>query len=217
MNSAVQIRPTDAYSVFTPDDSVEGDDARFHAGPVVFLVPERASGQPPNLYIVVDGWISFASPYAADPGRRGTTCFGTQVGYFRLKNDKLSHIYGAHYDMEEVLAGHPIFHAQIRSMDRLRSVIAQEFRIAASEEEDLAQGLLSNVRTPTAQMDVFAVITQIGADHLMTGESGPQVLDAFARLRGACDFFLGAGGRLAYLNSPPAIHCYRSTHWYERT
>ena len=127
------------------------------------------------------------------------------------------HVYGVHYDMDEVSPGHPVFHAQFRTQAAMASVIEDRFRLRFDSScEDMSQGLLRNVRVPTAQMDIFSVITQIGADHLLAKTSGPEVRTAFGRLRGACDFFLGAGARAAYLSKFPASHCYRSTHWYER-
>ena len=36
---------------------------------------------------------------------------------------------------------------------------------------DLSKGWLRTVRTPTPQMDVFSVVIQIGADHLLSENS----------------------------------------------
>ncbi len=213
MYPSSEIRPGDSRDVFSPDGS--SGEPKFNAGPVVFRVPERASSREVNLFIVVSGWIVFARPDTTDP-RRTTLRFGTQVGYFRAKGDQLTHVYGAHYDMDEELPGHPVFHAQMCSQLSLGSAISQQFHMPFEGEDDRAAGLLRNVRTPTAQMDVFSVVTQIGADHLVSEASGPEVQAAFKKLRGACDFFVGAGGRLAYMNNPPAARCYRSTHWYGR-
>lgn len=182
----------------------------------MFHVPERANGGESNLYVAVLGWISFGAPLASDP-RRTTLQFGTQVGYFRVKGGQLVHIYGVHYDMDETLPGHPVFHAQMSSQVELGTDVSRLFNLQLDTGDDLPGVLLRNVRTPTAQMDVFSVITQIGADHLVSEASGPEVHAAFARLRDACDFFMGAAGRLAYLSSLPATHCYRSTHWYARS
>jgi hypothetical protein len=134
-----------------------------------------------------------------------------------VKGDQLSHVYGAHYDMDEVLPGHPVFHSQMTSQMSYLSTITDLFHQSYAKCDDLAAGLLANVRTPTAQMDAFSVITQIGADHLLSERSAVEVLTAFQTLRAACDFFVGAGGRLPYLNAEGPSRCYRSTHWYERT
>ena len=207
------IRPGDARDVFSPDASSR--EPKFIAGPVVFRVPERASSPTADLYVVLSGWISFAPPRNADP-RRTTLRFGTGVGYFHAKADQLTHVYGAHYDMDEELPGHPVFHVQMCSQAGLATAIIERFHMSFDKQDDRTAGLLPNIRTPTAQMDVFSVITQIGADHLVSEASGPEVHAAFRKLRGACDFFVGAAGRLAYLCNAPAAQCYRSTHWYGR-
>lgn len=83
------------------------------------------------------------------------------------------------------------------------------------EIEPVMGRILRNVRTPSAQMDFFAVMTQICADHLIAATSSSDVRSAFGTLRDASDFFVGAAHRLAYLNTAPAIGCYRSKYWYE--
>jgi hypothetical protein len=213
MRPSSQIRPAEATDIFSPDTA--SDEAKFNVGPVVFYIPEKANGRDSNLYVAVSGWLSFGAPLDPDP-RRTTLRFGTQVGYFRVKGNKLVHVYGVHYDMDEALPGHPVFHAQMCSQVDFAADVARLFNLQLDTGDDLPGALLRNVRTPTAQMDVFSVITQIGADHLVSEASGPEVRDAFAKLRESCDFFMGAAGRLAYLNSLPASHCYRSTHWYSR-
>lgn len=211
------IQPGNATDVFRPKDEPGG--SKFNVGPIVFGVPERAPEAPSyntvnNLFIAVEGWITFG-PRRSAGEPRVTEEFGTQVGYFRRTRDELAHVYGIHYDMDERLHGHPVFHAQMAPQIKFAPTVEQYAKLAVSDFE-WERGLLRNVRTPTAQMDAFSVITQIGADHLMSQFSGSEVRTAFKRLRAACDFFLGAGARIAYLNGPPASHCYRSTHWYER-
>jgi hypothetical protein len=213
MHSSSVIRPGNATDVFRPDASTA--ESKFNVGPVVFRLPERANAHSADLYVALSGWVLFGSPLPSDR-RRTTLDFGTQVGYFRAKGDHLLHVYGVHYDMDEKLPGHPVFHSQMSSQVGFVSDIALLFNSQLAVEDDLATGLLRNVRTPTAQMDVFSVMTQIAADHLVSEASGPDVLAGFLKMREACDFFMGAAGRLAYLNSLPATDCYRSTHWYVR-
>lgn len=212
-HSEVQVRPGDAGAVFHIDRS--GAFPRFEVRPVTFCVPERAGSGSPDLYIAVEGWIAFDEPLKVDP-RPTTRGYGTRVGYFRLDGSGLSHVYGTHYDMDDSVPGHPLFHAQLGSQLELGCAVRQHYRIAGGLV-DKTVDLLRNVRTPTAQMDVFSVITQIGADHLLSERSDDERLQAFLRLRQACDFFMGAAGRVARLNQQPAPSCYRSTHWYART
>jgi hypothetical protein len=214
MASASDIRPTALSDVFHAADDPSGH-PRFELGPLVFSVPERPSGRAANIYIVLKGWIIFAPPYGDD--ERGTTFeFGTEVGYFKLKDEHLVHVYGAHYDMDEKLTGHPIFHGQLSSQAKLATVINDEFHLSFEPDNDHVGRLLRNVRTPTAQMDIFSVITQIGADHLVSDASGEEIKQAFDLLRESCDFFVGAAGRIGYLNCKEAARCYRATHWYNR-
>lgn len=213
MHPATGIKPGSAADVFKLDtNSVE---PKFNIGPIVLNVPERAMDQRSSLYVVVQGWITFGPPLQ-NRERRTTLHFGTQVGYFRQKNESILQVYGVHYDMDETLPGHPIFHAQMSTQAKLAPVVEQFTKLKFESEPDWSRGLLRNVRTPTAQMDAFSVITQIGADHLISNLSGPEVRSAFKKLRTSCDFFLGAGAHISYLNTLPATHCYRSTHWYAR-
>lgn len=213
MGHGSDIRPKDVATIFNLELVEAG--VKVTAGPIAFRVPEKPSSSSSHLYAVVSGWIVLATK-APQQAKRDTVRFGTQVGYFRENANVLTHVYGTHYDMDEELPGHPVFHAQMCSQVEFAEVISDLFRTTYTCVVDHSQGLLGNVRTPTAQMDVFSVITQIGADHFVSETSAPEVRSAFADLRLACDFFYGAASRLTYLNQPPATHCYRSTHWYER-
>lgn len=206
------VRPSQGYDIFEFDDRAEGDEVKFVIKPIVFMIPERATRPNPNLYVVVKGWLSFEGPNLRTAPLR-TKSFGTEVGYFRSKKQVVEHVYGAHYDLDECKPGHPVFHAQISPQMDLLASINERFRqewIA----EDKVTPILPNVRTPSAQMDVFSVIAQLCADHLIHDKSGPEVHNAFTRMRTATDFFIGAAHRMTYLNSAMAPGCYRSTHWY---
>lgn len=208
-----QARPTSFHEIFRLDEQVPDDEVKLLVGPVVFNVPERASSAALNLFIVVAGWLSFEGPdFKTAPLK--TRGFGTEIGYFRRKDGRLEHVYGAHYDMDEKGAGHPVFHAQISSQFELGARVNDEFRLNA-EVTNRMGNILGTVRTPSAQMDVFSVLTQICADHLIWEKSADEVRGAFKTLRGAGSFLVGAAHRLAFLNTPPASECYRSMHWYD--
>lgn len=212
---ASDVRPTQPLEVFALVAGVGEDEVKFNVRPVVFKVPERATRQDSNLYVALKGWLSFEGPdFRTTPLR--TKSFGTQVGYFRSKQGALEHVYGAHYDLDEATAGHPVFHAQVSPQMDMLADVNERFRKTFAEPLDSVRPLLANVRTPCAQMDVFSVVLQICADHLIHAGSPPQVQETFAKMRTACNFFIGAAHRMAYLNVPPASTCYRSTHWYER-
>ena len=211
MHPSSQIKPRTAAEVFRLDGASE--EPKFDVAPVVFNLPERANGPVANLYVAVSGWICFGDPLA--PGEPRTTLhFGTNVGYFRLKGDYVTYVCGVHYDMDDEASGHPVFHAQMCSQAEFAEDVWQHFHRPFDGEKDLAAGLLRNVRIPTAQMDVFSVIMQIAADHLVAGTSAPEVWGGFENLSQACSFFRGAAGRITKLNTKPATHCYRSMHWY---
>ena len=212
MNRSSIVRPQTPAEIFSIDGSVPEDVIKFEVLPIVVNVPERANDSAANLYIVMDGWLSFE--VSGDQGESiRTRDFGTRVAYFRRSRDQLEHIYGVHYDMDICGKGHPVFHAQIGSQFEFGSNIEDRFRIS-DERVDHLNKICRSIRTPTAQMDVFSVFTQICADHLMWRDSGAEVEQAFERTCRVCGFFVGAAHRLAYLQDRDVVECYRSVHWY---
>jgi hypothetical protein len=211
MHQSSVVKPVDAFQIFSLEGAGPAE-VKFTIKPIVFNVPERANSRDLKLYIAIAGWLSFTGQ--EDPnGPVKTASFGTKVGYFRSKKGALQHVYGVHYDIDETTPGHPVLHGQISPQMEFGGDVLTLFHVDG-HLEDLVNPILRNVRTPTAQMDVFSVITQICADHLIFADSGKEVREAFVGLRKACGFFVGVANRLAYLNSEPAISCYRSTHWY---
>ena len=217
INQSSKVEPMSPQAVFGVDeDDQHGteDTVKVDCGPVVFNLCERANGRP-DMYIAVQGWIRMEESGAEDVPLR-TVGFATKVGYFRLRGQRLKHVYGVHYDMDESGGDHPVFHAQLGPMGIFVTEIRERFRLQA-EVDDLVAGLLRNVRTPTAQMDFMSVFTQLCADHLLGGSQAgrhAQVVNAFGRVRSACDFLLGAAHRFPYLNAGEATQCYRSSRWY---
>lgn len=213
MYQASVVKPASVYEIFQVDQAPGDDEVKVLVGPIVLNVPERPNRANADLYVVLGGWITFEGPdFKSAPLK--TKDFGTQVGYFRSKSGALKHVYGAHYDMDETRPGHPVFHAQLKPQLAFGDTVQAQFSVKGDVIPDMGN-ILKTVRTPSAQMDVFSVMTQICADHLVGEESSPEVLGAFAGLRASCDFLIGAAHRLDYLNTAPASHCYRSTHWYD--
>jgi len=212
MLPASDVRPAAGEEIFkcVPCPSAQ---VKFEIGPIVFRMPERANHRETNLYIAIKGWISFDGENLRK--NLHTKGFATTIGYFRLKGGNIEHVYGAHYDLDESTEGHPVFHSQISPQMDLISQVREKFKKQDETAEDKVQYLLRNVRTPSAQMDVFSVIAQICADHLVYEKSDPEVISAFEKMRNACNFFTGAAHRMTFLNADPASHCYRSTHWYD--
>ena len=204
------VRPRTPNQIFILDRNAPDDTIKFLITPTVFLVSERSGHPGTNLFVVVDGWLSFKPPCTKQILR---TCdFGTRVAYFREKHNSLDHIFGAHYDMDEKDYRHPVFHAQISSQMEYASHIKVQF---SQEKEicDCVNKLFRTVRIPTAQMDIFSVLVQICADHLIGPQPAAAVTTAFD-LKNAVGFFIGAAHDLSYLNSQPASSCYRGHHWY---
>ena len=212
MEVSSAVAPSDGWAIIRAATDVPDDVVGLEVGPVVFNVPVRANSGLSDLYVVVEGRIVFEGDMRADI--LTTRTFGTRIGYFHLDAGTLNHVYGAHYDMDEVHAGHPVFHAQISEQMALGEPVKAQLGI----ESEIARSMgvfLNNVRTPSAQMDFFAVMTQVCADHLLGAGSSADAKNAFGVLRNASDFFVGAAHRLEYLNAAPAPRCYRSKHWYD--
>lgn len=213
MSQASSVLPQSGYEAFRLDANAPDDEVKFNFGPIVFNVPERPNRRSPDLFVVVQGWLTLEGPdFKALPLK--TKNFGTEVGYFRQKGRSLEHVYGAHFDMDEVRPGHPIFHVQFGSQQAFVAAVHALFK-RDEAVVDRVGAVLGTVRTPSAQMDVFSVVAQICADHLMWQDSSKDVKDAFAKLRQSCDFLVGAAHRLPFLSGAHAAGCYRASHWYE--
>jgi hypothetical protein len=211
MNSAVSAKPR-PESFFELAEDTE-DSVKIDVHPVVLNLPERQTGRSADLYVVMKGWLVFEGPdFKALPLR--TKTFGTEMAYFRKAKGSLEHVYGVHYDMDEERAGHPVFHAQVKSFSDLGEVANDFFELGMTVQDHM-RNLLGTVRVPSAQMDLFSALTQVCADHLFGPGASEVAREGFVRVRTASDFMIGAAHRLAYLNSAPATSCYRSTHWYK--
>lgn len=213
MYQASQIVPSNGFEVFRIDSDAPDDGVKLDFGPVVFYLPERPNRRGPDLFVVAQGWLAFEGPdFKARPLR--TKTFGTEVAYFRQKAGNLEHVYGAHYDMDEEKPGHPVFHAQFSSKEEFGAAVLELFK-RDEPIVDRTGVILTTVRTPSAQMDIFSVLAQICADHLMGPKPSDEVKKAFTKLRSSCDFLVGAAHRLPYLNGDHSADCYRAAHWYE--
>jgi hypothetical protein len=144
------------------------------------------------------------------------TChFATETGYFRVNGDyeQLRHVYGAHYDLDKDLAGHPRFHAQHRSFFQFAAEVLRHLGSDIPTEDGMT-GVLNTVRIPCAQMDIFAVLLQTIGDRLMTNKPSNQQKATFAALVGRSKEILGCGYLFPTMSNPIATSCYRAPHWY---
>jgi len=207
-------RPEDAWSLFLlMDPQPNPDEIGFEVRPVVFNFRERANHRTADMYVVVCGRLYFDGAWIRENSLLRTRNFATEVAYFRMNNDGLDHVYGAHYDFEPNKAGHPVFHAQMRSFcERFQQIVdLYEFEC---KPNDLIPGVLRTVRLPSAQMDFFSFVLQLCADHLINEESGQEELAAFKDLRTASAAIQGAGFRFPGFADPAVRGCMRANHWY---
>lgn len=214
MYSSIDVRPYQSNEIFSPDHRGDADTVKFTINPIVFHMPERPNRINCNLYVTVKGTLGF-EPSGIRKSLK-TKYFCTEIGYFRNDENKLNHIYGAHYDLDENKFGHPVFHSHIAPQMELLNPINERYH-TKFEADDKVTPMLTTVRTPTAQMDFFSVIAKLCADHLVNETSAPEVKKAFSQMRSASSFFIGAAHRMPYLYSDMATKCYRSTHWYDGT
>lgn len=215
MHQSSDVRPKQGNDIFHFDytGNENSNRLKFNINPIVLLLPERAKSRTCSLFVSVKGRIEFDD--SIQDGLLCTKDFGTEVGYFRVQKDKIEHIYGARYDYHEA-PDHPIFHAHITHQMELINSVNDLYRKEWTSEntDDKVLPILSQVRTPTAQMDFFSVIIQLCADHLLYENSSDEEKLAFSNLCNVTNFFFGAAYRIPKLNTEPAKNCYRSPHWY---
>jgi hypothetical protein len=213
LHSAAGIRPVDGYALFRQVEAASPALVRFEVSPVVFNLPERATHVNADLFVVVKGKLSFERKQFVEEDILATHDFGTEVAYFRRSSKSLDHVFGAHYDFSLEEVGHPAFHGQIRSYLELSDTVKSRYNVDQTAV-DYVRGLLRTVRVPTAQMDVFSLFMQLGADHLLYRKSGPEERAAFNSLLQRGAFCQGAAFRVPGLETEQARTCYRARHWY---
>ena len=207
--SNIDIRPQDSRSIFNV--AANNNEINIDVNPIVFLVPERRMSKN-RLYICVKGRICFESPIP-NKSQPNTKTFSTSVGYFRGHTDNLEHVYGVHYDCVTNHFGHPVFHAQMRpQMDFEENIRAQyhDDRSVYSKVDSI----LRNVRTPSAEMDIFSVFVQIIADHLIHKDSDDKEKKLFSTTLPSCEFFTGIAQSLTNFDQASSQSRYRSMCWY---
>lgn len=204
-----QVRPSDASTIFRY--AQQGTTVHVDIVPTCFLVKEKPQSNTAKLFVTVAGSMNFQ---AADNDVLRIIHFATRVGYFKeIDASNLKHVYGIHYDYDDKTIAHPIFHSQMAPMaefkDRINEAYHKNFDIA----DDCVTPLLSNIRIPTAQMDVFAVFLQLFSDHFVNESSGRDALDAYRRSIELCSIFEGSGSA-SCLKKAMDRRSFHSQHWY---
>ena len=216
LGQPVVIRPQESSDIFRIDGA-DVNRVRMQTAPVVFHIPERVMGLKGNrLFVVVKGEIEFIM------GEEGegicASGFATRVAYFRTCEAGVKHVFGMHFDFDRAI-GHPVFHGQMRSYGELYQFVLERF---PGEGQDIApidcvNGVLGNVRLPTAQMDFFSVVLLICSDHLVS-EAVIRVDDdmrvSYGKIREYCGAFLGYREEHGGLRDMAEKRCVRSHFWY---
>ena len=210
MASFVQVRPSAAEEVFRC--AADGDGVRVEVGPVCFQIKEKPQANKAELFVAVNGWFRLST----EGGALRSGGYHTQVGYFRLSEGKLEHVYGIHHDFDPELIAHPVYHAQMAPMIELADPIRDHFNLNVDLAGDYVTPILANVRLPTARMDVFAVFMQLCSDHLINSESQKAQVRAYKAAITTCGFFEGACGTIPRLGAAFANQSLRPQHWYVR-
>jgi hypothetical protein len=213
LNTRVELFPNDGYGVFKPSDELPlPGSVRVDLNPVAIKVPERATDMVCNIYIAISGYLYLDSE-AFNTGQLRTTGFGTRVAYFRKVGGRFDHVFGAHFDYSENELGHPLFHGQFKNLKDMFHVIADNLKVAGQVETGFAN-VLSTVRLPTAQLDVFSLLLQVFADHLLSKTSNQEEKAAFNRLLAHAASIQGAGHRVVRLQQGHVEQCMGARHWY---
>ena len=195
------IHPPNPHSVFFLEGHSNTGPIRLRVDPILLKLPERANDAARNLYVVLEGYLAFNRP--ANVLTPLATCdFGTRIGYFRHKpaHGRLDHVYGAHYDLDTSGSAHPVCHAQFASYLHFGQQLVNQFHLPHAT--DSVSSVLRTVRSPTAQMDVFSVLRQLCADHLVGENPGPSVLHRFRAISTDC------------MVAQPIRPHVESSHWY---
>ena len=200
INPRSTVRPSQPTDVIRLSPQSPSGQIKLDVAPVVLNLPERANGNTTNLFVVLQGWLSFDALTSTQVSLP-TADFGTRVAYFRRKSNQLDHVYGAHFDFDNGTVGHPICHGQVASQLASGNYVRSEYQLGLSLVDSVDR-VMRTVRTPTAQMDVFSMLRQICADHLVGGNPAPPVVTRFHAIANACD-----------IAGPVRPHL-RSLQWY---
>lgn len=208
LHDSVQIKPNEDEVVRLVEDN--GEAASFECRPVVCSVPERASSNRADVYVVFSGLL--ALQLDDESGLARTSSYATNFGYFKVGQDRVTHAFGGHYDFAESDIAHPRAHLQVRSQASMWQYAELQFRSleGAEVQRDPMAEVLNRVRAPSAQMDFLSFMIQVAADHLIDKSSGHGARRSFKRLTSTCAPF-----RSYEVHSEHESHeCHRAAHWY---
>ncbi len=180
--------------------------------PISFRIKEKPQSTKAYLYVTVDGSMDLED--ASHKSLR-IVRFSTRAGYFLEKDaTHLKHVYGVHYDFDDKLVAHPVFHSQMAPMIEFVQPINDAYHRNFDDVDNCVEPLLANVRIPTAQMDVFAVFLQLLSDHFVNSKSKDNDLGAYKKSVALCGSFNSAFPHVPRLKKAIEQQCFRPQHWY---
>lgn len=214
LNPAASFKPYSGYEVFQPNHAASTDQVvQFEIGPVIVNLPVRGQADGNDLYVVFQGRIGFEVDAVLADDRLKTVSFASRIGYFAQIKDTLEHVMGFHCDLDVERIAHPAFHAQLVSFGDDFLPLVQQY-VPAPLEHDRMKGALHGVRIPTAQLDFFAIIVQLAADHLLWKESDERERKGFDDLVRLDKQIKGITPQILSLKESASLPCHRGPHWY---
>lgn len=215
LNNSAQVIPSDFQGIFVETHN-NAQMVEYEIRPIMLILPERVDDAKAELHIVMRGRLAIDKDHFTQNRQLRTISFGTEVGYFRLKNDgTLQHVFGAHYDLTENETGHPAFHVQLKHKIEFADIVQKEYTGQKLDPKNFMEHLLKTTRLPSAQMDVFSLMLQAVADHLMSPNFSTDAdKQVFNGLLGKNKQIQGRGYFIPRLQEQSAVTCYRSVHWY---
>ncbi len=214
LDQAASFAPYSGYDVFRPIYGESTDEVvKFDVGPVTINLPVRGQAGGNDLYVVFQGKIGLDVEAVRQSDQLRTRSFKSRLGYFSQVKETLEHVFGVHCDLDTERLAHPAFHAQLVSFGQEFLPYVQE-QVPVPLEHDRMTGVLHGVRIPTAQLDFFAIIVQLAADHLLWQNSGDDERNGFNELLTLDRQVKGLTPEITSLRNAAAHPCHRAPHWY---
>lgn len=214
VNTAAVFFPDRGYDVFKPNFERSTDNvAHFDIHPVKINLPLRGQLTSNDLFVVFEGRIGLDVAAVRNQDVLLTESFASRAGYFTWNKQSLDHVFGVHCDLDTERLAHPAFHAQLVSFGAHFHPHVREL-IDVPLGTDRMAGVLHGVRLPSAQMDFFAFIVQLVADHLMWEQSGEEERKGFNELLKLDQGVKGLTPQITSLRRGAELPCHRGPHWY---
>ncbi len=213
LSTLTRVTPNKGTDIFKEDKNSPIKNAMsFEMKPVVFELSQRTKqSKSHELFVVLSGNLSFELPI--DLENLITKSYTTRIEYFRKTDKELQFLGAVHYDFEcevqekseeEKHGFHPKFHSQFsNSMDKF----SETYLNRHYQDVQKFCNYLTNIRIPTLQLDCFATLYQLCADHLLDKSN----CKIFNKINKHCNFFRSATHPLQINGN---LTCIRSLHFY---